>query len=377
MIQVLTNLLSNAVKFSPPQSAVQVTIARVAQRVRVEVADHGPGVPEEFHSRIFQKFSQADSSDTRQKGGTGLGLNISRMLVEKMGGQIGFSSPAGAGATFFFEMPAWQIAMLPCQPFNGPGAGRPRILVCDGDADVAKLISMMLDKAGFASDMVYSAEQAAACLARQPYDAVTVDLKLPGDPGLAFIHALRSDEKTRCLPVVVVSAMAAQGQLQLSQKPLTVSDWLEKPIDESLLVRSVRCAVAGLEAGKPHILHVEDDPDIQRVVAAMAQDFASFEFAATLDQARACLRARRFDLVLLDLALGQDSGWDLVGDIDALDPRPPVIVFSASDAASAPGRQTEAFLVKSLTSDAALLQTIRRVLNRPETRRLPDATTST
>jgi len=292
-----------------------------------------------------------------------------------MGGEIGFDSPAGAGATFFFEMFEWQIPLPSRQPVGGPVACRPRILICEGDADVAKLISVTLDKAGFDSDMAYGAGQAVACLARNRYDAVTMDLKLPGEQGAAFVSALRGNEKTRCLPVVVISAMAAQGQLQFSQKPLTVSDWLEKPIDEHLLIRSVRCAVAGLEVSKPHILHVEDDPDIQRVVAAMAQDFATFEFAATLDQAHACLRARRFNLVLLDLALGEDSGWDLVDDLDALDPRPPVIVFSASDAGSSYGGRTQAFLVKSLTSDAELLTTIRRVLNSPQTRGLPGAPT--
>ena len=375
MTQVLTNLLSNAVKFSPPQSSVQVRLLRVAQGVRVEVADHGPGVPEEFRSRIFQKFSQADSSDTRQKGGTGLGLNISRVLVEKMGGHIGFSSKAGTGATFFFEMPEWQDRPLLLQPSGAPATSRPRILICEGDLDVAKLISMMLGKAGFESDMAQSAEQALAYVARNRYDAVTMDLKLPDEQGVAFISALRDDESTRRLPVVVISAMAAQGQLQFNQKPLTVSDWLEKPIDENLLIRSVRRAVAGLEASKPHILHVEDDPDIQRVVAAMAQDFATFQSAATLDQARTCLRAHRFDLVLLDLALGKDSGWDLVEDIDALDPRPPVIVFSASDVDLAAGRQTQAVLVKALTSDTELLSTIRRILKIPETGGLPAAQT--
>ena len=153
----------------------------------------------------------------------------------------------------------------------------------------------------------------------------------------------------------------------MSQKPLTVSDWLEKPIDETLLIRSLRCAIAGLTAGKPHILHVEDDPDIQRIVAAMAQDFATLEVATTLDQARACLRARRFGLVLLDLTLGKGSGRDLVGDINALDPRPPVIVFSASDVRSTAGGRTQAVLVKALTSDAELLHTIRRGLNTPQT----------
>ncbi|HEX5336980.1 MAG TPA: PAS domain S-box protein, partial [Gallionella sp.] len=196
MIQVLTNLLSNAVKFSPPQSAVEVNVLRVGQQVRVEVVDHGPGIPEEFRSRIFQKFSQADSSDTRQKGGSGLGLNISKALIEKMGGQIGFSSEVDAGTTFFLELPEWQNpAPPPLQAVRTQAVlSRPRILVCEGDADVGSL-----------------------------------------------------------------------------------------------------------ESGKPRILHVEDDPDVQRIVAAIAEDFANFEFAATLNEARARLRERRFDLVLLDL----------------------------------------------------------------------------
>jgi signal transduction histidine kinase len=105
LTQVITNLLSNAMKFSPPGQVVDVKVTRGGIGVRVEVCDHGPGVPEDFRSRIFQKFSQADSSDTRQNGGSGLGLSISRLLVEKMGGTMGFLSEAGAGATFFFELP--------------------------------------------------------------------------------------------------------------------------------------------------------------------------------------------------------------------------------------------------------------------------------
>jgi signal transduction histidine kinase len=101
MTQVLTNLLSNAVKFSPGGQPGGGRLSRTAQKVRAEVVDVGPGIPEEFSARIFQKFSQADSSDTRQKGGTGLGLNISRALVEKMGGTIGFpASPAWAPPSF-------------------------------------------------------------------------------------------------------------------------------------------------------------------------------------------------------------------------------------------------------------------------------------
>lgn len=366
MTQVLTNLMSNAVKFSPAGSPVEVRLSRTAQKVRVEVVDVGPGIPEEFHGRIFQKFSQADSSDTRQKGGTGLGLNISRALVEKMGGTIGFSSKAGVGTNFFFEMPEWTNPVPLLKPLRPPAvSSRPRILICEGDADVARLISMMLGKAGFDSDMTFSAEQALACLAGNTYDAVTVDLKLPGQNGVAFIGQLREDERTRNLPVVVISAMAEQGELQFNRKPHTVSDWVKKPIDESLLIHSLRRAVATMNAGKPRILHVEDDLDIQRITAAIAQDFASFEFAATLDEARARLQEHPFDLVLLDLALGSHSGWDLFEDIDTLDPRPPVIVFSAGDVDPADGRQADAVLVKAHTSNTELLNTIQRVLQIP------------
>lgn len=366
LMQVMTNLLSNAVKFSPAGNTVEVMLSRTARQVRIEVSDQGPGIPEAFRNRIFQKFSQADSSDTRQKGGSGLGLNISRGLVENMGGRIGFNSNAGVGTTFFFELPEWREPAQLLQLVKARSASsRPRILICEDDPDVAQLISIMLGKAGFDADQAHSAEQALACLARKDYDAMTVDLKLPGQNGLAFIGALRREEKTRNLPVVVISAKAGEGELQFKRKPLAVSDWLEKPIDEHQLTLSVRRAVAGLQARKPRILHVEDDLDIQHIAAAIAENFATFEFAATLEQARARLREQRFDLVLLDLTLGSDSGWDLFEDIDALDPRPPVILFSSSDVDPEDSQMAEAVLVKAHTSNTELLNTIQRILQIP------------
>jgi len=103
--QVMANFLSNAAKFSPEGGQVEVVVQRRGARVRVSVRDYGPGIPDAFRGRIFEKFSQADSSDTRQKGGTGLGLAISRELIERMGGAIGYDSVPGDGATFWIEVP--------------------------------------------------------------------------------------------------------------------------------------------------------------------------------------------------------------------------------------------------------------------------------
>ncbi len=105
LAQVLANLLSNAAKFSPKGEKVEVSVVRNDAMLRISVIDHGPGIQDDFRGRIFERFSQADSSDTRGKGGTGLGLNISKAIVEKHGGHIDYHSEVGNGATFYFDLP--------------------------------------------------------------------------------------------------------------------------------------------------------------------------------------------------------------------------------------------------------------------------------
>jgi CheY-like chemotaxis protein/anti-sigma regulatory factor (Ser/Thr protein kinase) len=368
LAQVITNLVSNAVKFSPPQGSVQVRLLRADERVRVEVSDRGGGIPEEFRKRIFQKFSQADSSDTRQKGGTGLGLSISRAIVERMGGQIGFSSEVGVGTTFFFELPRCRLAK-PAGAASGPDAPgyvapRPRILVCEGDPDVARLICMLLDRGGFDSESVHSAAQALELLAIQSFAAMTVDLRLPDEEGAFLIRALQSEKHTRHLPIVMLAALAEQGRLQFSNQPFTVSGGLEKPIDENRLILGLRRAIAGITGDKPRILHVEDDEDIRHITSAISQDLATFVFAATLEEARAHLRSNLVDVVLLDLDLGpgQASGADLFEDIRRLDPSPPVVIFSGGDVSDAQGEHATAILIKAKTSDEELRATLARAL---------------
>jgi PAS domain S-box-containing protein len=105
MLQVLANLLSNAAKFSPAGASVEIGMVVVGANVRISITDHGPGIPYSFRDRIFQRFSQADGSDSRKKGGTGLGLTIAKALIERMGGTIDYDSRPGIATTFVIELP--------------------------------------------------------------------------------------------------------------------------------------------------------------------------------------------------------------------------------------------------------------------------------
>ncbi|PRC93839.1 sensor histidine kinase [Solimicrobium silvestre] len=106
LLQVMANLMSNATKFSHFGGSVEIRLVQQDRCVRVEIEDRGAGIPVDFRHRMFGEFAQADSSDTRQQGGTGLGLNITKKLVERMGGEIGYISEFGQGSTFWFTMPS-------------------------------------------------------------------------------------------------------------------------------------------------------------------------------------------------------------------------------------------------------------------------------
>jgi PAS domain S-box-containing protein len=129
LIQALTNLLSNAAKFSPPSDTVLIQVTRHAGAARVAISDHGPGIAESFRDRLFQKFAQADASDTRQKGGTGLGLNITKAIVENLGGRIDYAPNQDGGTTFFLDLPEWRA---PAHQ-EASTIALPRVLICEDD----------------------------------------------------------------------------------------------------------------------------------------------------------------------------------------------------------------------------------------------------
>ena len=358
IIQVLTNLISNACKFSPPGSTVDIALTRADGYLRIAVIDHGPGIPEEFKARIFQRFSQADSTDTKQKGGTGLGLSISKAIVERLGGTIGFESEPDKGTSFFFTLPEWH-ATSDSAPSTST---RPRILVCDGDAEVGGLLQTLLAKEGYDSDFAMTAAKARELAGSTGYAAMTVDLRLPDGDGLDLVRDLREASATRHLPTIVISASAQEGKLSFSAENLGVSDWLSKPIDEKRLLASLR-ECAG-DRSRLRILHVEDDADVRKIVSAIAADIADCEAAESLAQARAMLERKAYDLVLLDLVLPDGSGWELVPMLNRLAPPPRVVVFSALNAQEGEHGMVQAYLVKSQTSEKQLLDTLRQMTHK-------------
>ena len=359
LMQVLSNLMSNAVKYSPDNGTVEVTAELRPHAVRVTVTDHGSGIPEEFRARIFQKFAQADSSDTRQKGGTGLGLAITRELIERMGGRIDFESVEGQGASFYFELPRVNAPGRDAniQPLLASTSDGAKILVVEDEPDVARLLGIMLTRAGHAVDAVTNGAEALKALQTTRYAAMTLDLMLPDVSGLEIIRHVREHPEIADLPIVVISAKMEEGRLAIKGDADGV-DWLAKPFDEAHLLAVVERQMASLSERSIHVLHVEDEPDLQQVVRTMAGERFQFETASTLAEARARVALQRFDVVILDLGLPDGSGWDLLPEIRERQPNARVVILSGNDTSVEEARHVEAVLLKSQVSSQQLLAAI-------------------
>lgn len=358
--QVLANLLSNAAKFSPPDDEVTVAVNTIGSMLRVGVSDHGPGIPEEFRGRIFQKFSQADSSDTKLKGGTGLGLSISKAIIEKMGGTVGFNSEAGHGTTFFFELPysAREKAM------KADAASPPRVLVCEDDESFSRQFKVMLERRGYVVDVAGSAEEAKQFLSRQSYIAMTLDIMLPGQDGLALMRELQSDANTASLPIVMVSAHATMER-ERAEDSLAVLEWLDKPVNPDRLFAVLR-EQSRLTKRHPIILHIEDEPDICQVLKALIGNKGEVVSANKLSSAKALLDSRHFDLVVLDVGLPDGSGLDILPYLAEHNISVPVMIFSASEIDGGVAKIADAALVKSRTSNQQLLEMIIKLVEKHE-----------
>ena len=358
--QVLANLLSNAAKFSSEGDDIEIRVSRQGPSIRVSVTDHGSGIPQDFRKLIFGKFAQADASDTRQKGGTGLGLSITKALVESHGGRIDFVTEEGSGTTFFIDLPEW------AQPQGDLLVdAKGRVLICEDDPDIQQVLVSLLGDDGFDTDVAATATQAKAKLAGNTYVAMTLDIGLPDQDGIALIRELRNEEPTLVLPIVVVSATSSESHGVATGDAINIVDWIEKPIDNERLLRSVRHSQELIDPEAFHILHIENDADIAHIVSDVVASFAQVTRAGGMAEAKQHLRDGDFDLVILDLLLPDGADEELLpllrgpnGDST------PVIIFSSKEVARQQLQGFEHMLIKSRTSNDLLLNTIRSAIAR-------------
>lgn len=362
--QVLANLLSNAIKFSNEGDTVTVSVAEELGRARVTVHDTGPGVPAAFRDRIFQKFAQADSADTRSKGGSGLGLSITKAIVERHGGEVGFTSEPG-DTRFHVWLPLAPAeaaaGLRPC-PVEAEAPSR-RLLIVEDDPDIARLLRFMVERAGLVADVALDARAAREALAARAYSAMTLDLKLPDEDGVSLFRSLRRDPRTRDLPILVISATAEAGRRELNGDAVGIVDFLEKPINERRLEELLRGHLDPCGNDLPRVLYVEDDPDLRHLVEDMLAGRAEVVGAPDLATARARLSQGCFGLVILDIGLGSESGLDLLPVLSSLQPPPPVLVFSAQQVGAEVSGRISCALVKSRTSNEELARRILEIVN--------------
>ncbi len=245
--QVLLNLLNNAVKFT---SRGRVALRVMAldgppadATVRFEVLDSGIGIPADKHHRLFERFSQVDSSVARRFGGSGLGLAICKRLVDLMGGTIGLSSREGIGSTFWFAVTLPRAAGPAAAPALDAAAEEPRsgrILVVE-DIDINRRLAVaLLEAAGHRVDVVGDGALAVKAVAETPYDLVLMDVQMPGMDGVTATRLIReAGGPHRGVPIVAMTANVFPEQIR-SFREAGMDDHVGKPLHRAQLYAAVK-----------------------------------------------------------------------------------------------------------------------------------------
>ncbi len=332
--QVLINLVNNALKFTHKGFvSVRVECAEKtpsSAKLHFRVQDSGIGMTPEQLSKLFQAFSQADSSTTRKYGGTGLGLTISKKLVEMMGGDIGVESESGVGSCFYFTVDFPVEASRHVASVTVPEALKTlKVMVVDDTAAAREVLAEQLGAFRFEVQTVSNGEDALKALeqAETPFDLVMMDYQMPGLDGLETIRRIKAHPNLAKTPsIVMVSAYGREEVMAKAQK-MGAKGFLIKPVNPSLLFDTILEAL-GYQAAKAmvgasprgfkgellvrgaHVLLAEDNEINQQVATEMLQRAGvTVDIAWNGREAVDRVDRRNYDAVLMDVQMPEMDGY--------------------------------------------------------------------
>src|SRR5713101_4215982 len=368
--QVLYNYLSNALKFTPSGGSVTVRASpEGTDFFRLEVHDTGSGIQPADLARLFVEFQQLDAGAAKKHAGTGLGLALTKRIVEAQGGSVGVRSTPGTGSVFHAVLP--RLAKGEARPavarkVASRKEGAPEILVIEDNAADQALIVEALSAAGFSVETAATGAQALARFRERSFDALTLDLILPDMSGVDLLARIRAEARNADVPVVVLTVVAEQGAVA----GFTVTDVLAKPIDTAALLGSLRRAGVVPERHGA-VLVVDDDPGclklMQATLGRSGYDTICREDAEAALQAAA---ESRPIAVVLDLIMPRVDGFEFLERFRKMEAgrRTPVIVWTVKDLSAhdhARLRETaHAVVAKGSDGAASLLRELNAFLPR-------------
>jgi len=363
--QILLNLLSNACKFTS-QGEVKLRVRKVADGrnwVEFAVADTGIGMTPEQQAKLFEEFTQADSSTARRYGGTGLGLAITRKLARMMGGDVTVASEPGKGSVFTVRLPAGPDPVAKAATNGSRPPGNDCVLVVDDDATARELIAEQLKAEGFSVVTAAGGLEGLKLAKDLRPIVITLDVMMPDLDGWSVLAALRQDADLAEIPVIMITILDEHRR----GVALGAAGYLTKPIDRERLHRMVSRFRA--PARPTRVLLVEDDKDQRdRLRGWLDGEQWVVQETANGREALTRLQADKPDVILLDLMMPEMDGFAVVA---ALQKEPrwrdiPVIVITARDL-DAKDRErlnsgVQSVLVKETFRPADLVERIRRLV---------------